>query len=419
MIAAVQSPATAASRWKAAARLALACIASGAISYAAWLSEGGLILLLALPFVLADTRTRWGAFAVAASYFAVGNREIPAIIGTFFEGPGILTTWGPPVALTAIQSIPFLLFNPAASPNRRFVGMLAALLVLTFSPVGWLAWRSPLFIAGLLMPGLGIVGLLLTMALFAGLASGGATKRGGRLSRLGGVMLPGMVAVLALTATLHYPVKPSTWVDVDTEFATHHRPKAGEPSQGAVLADMLQYYADSGFDVVVLPESMLSPSTPADQVALAPVDVAARRAGVSVLLGSVELTGEDQWRNTVVSIGARRGFVDESRLPMPMGNWRLGMPGGVPARPFASDLVQFQDRQGTRSVAMSICFEDTVFWPHWGLLTWQADQMVSMGNMWALTDTATEQAQALSASMLAKLAGVPLVRATNRWRNGR
>lgn len=182
---------------------------------------------------------------------------------------------------------------------------------------------------------------------------------------------------------------------------------------GTAIGQLSMAMMNAATDVIVFPESILSPLTPADQVAMSRAVIEAERRGIVILAGVVEKTGPDSWRNAIQAFGAQTGTVDQSRIPMPMGNWRLS--GGVPARPFASDLAIIETRRGPYVTAMSICYEDTLIWPHFGLLAGRADVMVSVSNSWATSATRGRVTQETSAKLLARLGGVPLVRAENRW----
>ncbi len=64
-------------------------------------------------------------------------------------------------------------------------------------------------------------------------------------------------------------------------------------------------------------------------------------------------------------------------------------------------------------IALSVCYEDGVLWGHPGLLSGQADLLVSVANLWALDGTRTAHAQSVGASALARLGGVSMRRAVN------
>lgn len=395
------------------------------LSVGAWGTGLTLLALLTLPALMNIIKHRFWPFAVAVTYFGASNAELPVIITRFFDpAPSLLVPWVAPVVLTLIQSSPFLLYRPGSPPVERAVRMAAALLLLTLPGVGWVAWMNPLFVAGVLYPGMGYVGLLLALVLFSTIAGGGIRWKGGNRAIAITCAVTAAIGVAAFMVESGQPQKDGLagWYPMDTriEPAQLRDPYAVRKTlPGEILAQMADPALDVGAEVVVFPESVLAPMTPADHMALVPTLVKAQRSGAILLVGETlplpddPATGAKRWRNTVRALGAMDKTVDEARLPMPMGNWRLS--GGVAARPFASDIVPLQTVSGPKRVAMSICYEDTVIWPHMGLLSWQADVMVSMSNSWATDNTRGDTAQRVSARMLARLAGVPLVQARNTW----
>lgn len=408
-------------KWHAPATAFLTLAGVAAIGVLAWQDAPvRLLLLLLLPACMNVMPWRWWPFTVAATYFLAGNVELPAMIARFYDpAPGLAYRWGAVLLLTAIQSSPFLLYRADAATFGRAWRMALALLLLTLPGVGFLAWRNPLFVAGLLYPAQGVAGLAATLGLFTVLASGGRTK--------GGIMVGLACAGFSAGSILHdgdggvrrsmgYP----GWYAIDTQIPPENRRdpmRVRATLPGDVIASEASAVMEIGADVVVFPESILAPATPADRMALALTEARAKRTGVVLLVGQTEplrpVYGAPAWRNTLRAYGATTGVVSESRIPMPMGNWRLQ--GGVPARPFAPDVVTLRTRSGLRRAAISICYEDLLLWPHMGLLTGKADMLVSVGNTWATQHTRADTAQRISASMLSRLAGVPLVRAINTW----
>lgn len=382
----------------------------------AWSGPETVFMLLILPLLMNQVRHWLWPYAVALAYFGSANIELPSVVARFFpEGPSAMAMFGGPLLLTAIQSLPFLLYRPDRGPTNRAVRMAAALLLLTLPPIGWLTWMNPLLSAGLLFPGLGYVGLVLALATFATVSAGGD-----RASRKW-VLLAGIPLVAVAIGANHWtrlnpPESLYQWVAFDTKIQPANQREPGTirtvlpgNAVGALSMEMMNDHTD----VIVFPESILSPLTPGDQVAMSRAVVEAERRGIVILAGVAEQTGPDTWSNTMQAFGAQEGVVDESRMPMPMGNWRLS--GGVPPRPFASDLTIIETRRGPYVTAMSICYEDTLIWPHFGLLAGRADVMVSVSNSWATWHTRGRRTQEASAKLLARLAGVPLVRAENRW----
>lgn len=400
---------------------AFGLVATAAIGTYAWGSPIGTLGLLLLPMVLNLLPTRRWAYLVGLVYFATANIELPGIMVRFFPDASGIARFAAPAALTLIQALPFWLYHSRGTPTERAARMAILLLALTLPPIGWLAWCNPLLLAGLLFPGLGFAGLLGALALFAALAAG--ARAFDREQR--GIIVVAAVAVIvsfsAMSKTSPIPLTAQGWIGIDTSLPppdrrdpTKVRPKV----PGAILAEATRAHMGDHAEVLVFPESVLDPMAPADEVAFMGAKVAAQRNGTIVLAGAIEKTGPDTWRNTIRAFGAMEGVIDESRLPMPLGNWRPGF-GGVAGRPFATDLVTLKTRSGPTTAAMSICFEDTVIWPHAGLLSGQADVMVSVANTWATAGTRGDRTQTVSAHLLARLAGVPLVRARNVWEGER
>lgn len=400
-----------------AAGAALAAI----LSVQAWVGHPVMtIALVLLPAAMTMAPLRLGPFLIAGVYFGVGNRDIPWMVQRFFEADhgAVLSFVGGWVAcalLTLLQALPFLLVSPLRSSRHRFWSFVAALALLTIPPIGLVAWRSPLLAAGALYPGLGIAGVAAAAVLLAGVAAGGVGFRPRTWvhSILVVASISLIPAALALKASNPWPRSMAGWYAMNTQVDPRE-PRTLEMADGELIAAQLQYALVPGIEVIVLPESTFRPMTTADQVAMNPVDVEARNRGTTILAGEFGHTAAGDGDNRVIAFGLMSGVVDRSRSPMPLGNLRPGFPGSVPARFLAPDTISVRTASGLREVAMSICFEDTVIWPHAGLLTGQADVLVSLGNAWALTGTSAERAQTVSAQLLANLAGVPMVRATNR-----
>lgn len=396
--------------------IAAGILMAGVVGAFSWDSPVSTLAVLILPLLMNLREHRWWPLLIAATYAAVGNRDIPGMIGTFFEGATFIGAIAAFLGMTLAQAIPFAIYRADASRLGRFWRMMAALTLLTIPPIGLLAWKNPLLAAGLFFPSIGYAGVLCMALTLSLLAAGGVSfKRGNRWT-----CLIAAVCLLAFVgASVRYRNLPGTevmqgWHSIDTQFDPVDVP-GDDHIRGQAVADLLTYSVVEGIDVIVLPESVFSPMKPVDQITLMPMAYQAERLGITILAGNVVIdpAKPSRWRNTVQAFGATQGIVDESRAPMPVGNWRPLTGTGVVARPWSTDLVSLNSPRGLKTAAMSICFEDTVIWPHWGLLTGKADVMVSMGNLWALTGTSAEAAQDTSATLLSRLAAVPLVRAKN------
>jgi apolipoprotein N-acyltransferase len=168
---------------------------------------------------------------------------------------------------------------------------------------------------------------------------------------------------------------------------------------------VVEFHSGVGAELLVFPESIIHGFADVDRVALIPALNTSGRPEVWI---GATLRGDDgRVENALVRLDG--SIVARNRLPVPIGNWRPFMDSGVVASPFGSDLVTLNGR----SVAISICYEDAVLWPHPGLLMGQADALVSASNHWALRETRTARAQVVAAHALARIADVPLIRSAN------
>jgi apolipoprotein N-acyltransferase len=116
-----------------------------------------------------------------------------------------------------------------------------------------------------------------------------------------------------------------------------------------------------------------------------------------------------RYADSAVVVGAGLGRLD-SRQPVPAGLWR---PGAAVSAVLGSPAQGFLSIDGRRA-AVSICFEDYLIWPHWRLLIDHPDVLIGMSNGWFNSDLAVSQIQSQSVQSIARLAGVPLVRAVNQ-----
>jgi len=385
---------------------------AGMVGFIAFSSPVGLALCFLLPWLMVrHTALRWWPAAVMGMYWMGANATLVDTLRAYDPMSGAMA-YVYPVILTALLTAPFLLVDPAATPWRRAMTVAGALLLVTVPPIGLLGWQSPLFAAALIYPQTGVVGVLLC-AMIMGLIAGGALAKDAPRGVRRLAMLVFAVAAAALVMGAHNPVPRGLahWIGVDTHFGP--QPDGREP-RGAQIAAKAEAYLNGNYDVVVFPESVLPSFSAADQMALNPMEAAAKRLGTVIIAGATHpvTDGPDRWANVLQAFGAHQGVIQESRLPAPVGNWRVGE--GVRVRPFASDLLRGQDRTGARTVAVSICYENLVLWGHAGLLTGRAEALVAVGNHWFAGGTRIPAIDRTSVWALARLAGVPVIAATNR-----
>lgn len=371
-------------------KVLLGLLGGGVVGYAAWFTIPALQLLLLLPLMMVRMPNRVGAAAVAFAYFLAFARDVPHATAQFFpEWPAFagVALW---IVHAAILAAPFLLLNPTGTARSRSIAMVAIALILSLPPLGLLAWGNPLIAAGAVFPGMGVAGLVAVALMMACLVTIET-----QVARMGALALA--VLSVALNALYENPRQPDGWVGVDTHLPGRFpADPAARALRTIAVVDAAKRGLEQGGGFVVLPESIAGPWRPALSESFA-------KLPDRVMIGAVMPT-EGGYLNALVD---RDGNVlASSRVPMPIGDWK---PGGAKANIWASDLVQIDWHR----VAVSICYEDYILWPHRGLLTWQADLMVSASNNWSVAGRDAVRIQRVSAEALARLAGAPLVRAVN------
>ena len=396
------------------ASLTAACALAALIGLVAWNDRDRLwssAALLLLPLLIQRPASRWGGFAVAAAYYACITRAVPDIVRGFFvdlHPVAIAALWFTHAALlAAIWAV--LGPRPGMNAVTRALATAAALAMLTVPPLGLFHWGSPLLVAGLLFPGWHGLGLALTLLGFALMA---ACRRRARTiqAALGGLAVAAIGANLA-SAT---PALPVGWTGESTAFGS------GAASTPAQLRQREQWLSGramqalaQGYKLIVFPESISGLRERTYPEIWAPVAARARAAGATVIVGrEYRSVPHADFKNAFIGYGHYGGdgaVLASSQVPMPIGDWKFGLAGGAETDLFGSDLRYWYGEV----VSFSVCYEDFLLWPHRGLLHGRATVLVSAANQWPSAGTSAEQGQDISRSLLARVAGVPIIIAKN------
>lgn len=387
------------------------------VAFAAWYPGHWLAILLVMPWIWSQSYTRLRAFALWFAYYMAASRDIPSMCANFFVGTheasgsaafamGV-AFW---ISSSALLALPWGLLARRGFNGRFMAGraVLATALV-TLPPLGVIGWVSPIHAASALYPGWGLAGLGLGL-----LAIAAATMADERR----GLIALGILAALSIVANgLHVPPNiPSGWVGLNTKLGIQS--DADYPALYARTQDVQNAVSRAfarGATVVVAPESVAGPWRPSAQSWWQNYSTNLRTNGKSLLLG-VEIedtdtllrSGDVRYVDAVVAIGASRGAF-ASRQPMPVGSWRPG----ASATAVVGSLSQHFVTLGGLQAAISICYEDMLWWPHWRALIQKPDVIVSVANNWFIAGTALEAIQAQSIASIARLVDRPLVRARN------
>lgn len=378
---------------------------------------------LAWVAIWSQAKTRQDAFGVALLFFLVAGREAPWMVTSIGQGAIFGTTiW---VAHGALLALPWALLHPHMAHRPKLALRAAAALALTLLVPPWalVQWGHPILAAGELFPGSGWAGLATAFALAAALA---VLARGAAPSWA--VALVGFAAALALTSHVHYkaPAPAAGWVAVDTDRRTDRAEACSTASLAAstALMTLARQQLAAGAKVVVFPEGAAGIWTLCEAYWWRDVDALAFDLGATVLVGALrpdcldaatKCLGKDEahrtsYSNSLIALGAAAGIIN-ARVPIPFLSWHPWSPGGHVRGSSGHGLHTVRGRQA----AVLFCYEEMI--PSLALATFigpRPDVLVAVANHWWARPGMTRPAtQARFSQTLARLFGVPLLRATN------
>ncbi|MFP3562944.1 conjugal transfer protein TraB [Paraburkholderia sp. SIMBA_030] len=386
-----------------------------AVAVLAWYPGNDAITLLALPAAWSRLRGRTAAFVLWVTYYLAGARDIPIVCERFFTGYHELAR---PMALVfglafwLLQAIglamPWAVLKPgsAASGSSHLWRAMLATLIATLPPVGIIGWLSPLHVASTLYAGWRLAGIGLGMAALCAAATRPCWPR----------TWLAWAALAGLSGWAHWQEPPRSppagWLAVDTALGRFDQ--SSYPSlyeRTTQLQAIARHAFASGATVAILPEEIAGLWRPAMTLWWRADIERMRAAGQTLIIGTdlVTSTVPLRYTDSVVVAGSGHGRFD-SRQPVPVALWRPGaQTSATRGSVYQPDLMI-----GGQRVTLSLCYEDLLWWPHWRMLLKRPDVVVSMSNGWFDADLALARIQQQSIESMARMAGVPLLRATNR-----
>ncbi|MDN7669358.1 MULTISPECIES: carbon-nitrogen hydrolase family protein [Burkholderia cepacia complex] len=386
------------------------------IALLAWYPGHFPITLLALPALWSRLPNRVAAFTLWTTYYLVGARDIPAVCERFFVGyqelnPGTAVAVGTAFwsLQAAVLALPWTVLKAERTASGFSYACRASLatLIVTAPPLGIIGWLSPIHVAGTLYPGWRVTGMGLGLA---ALCTASIPPR----RSAAWVTCIATLAGLALYANWQEPPQspPAGWRAVDTMLGRFDQ--SSYPSLYArtmQLQSIVERSFADGASVAILPEEIAGLWRPAMKLWWR-ADIERMRAAGQTLVIGMDLTvnvSPFRYTDSTLITGVGRGRLD-SRQPVPVAMWRPG--GRISA--IRGDINQPYLMIAGHRAAMSLCFEDLLWWPHWRTLLDKPDVIVSQSNGWFDSDLALANIQRQSIEAVARLAGAPLLRATNR-----
>lgn len=394
-------------------------ISAGAIGTLAYLDLLTLYLLALFPVLLVTTRSRALTVFVAWAFFAAPSMMLVPVLEQWAAGTGQpihhLAFHGYPLLLSLLLATPFLLVDPRARPIKRGIQVGAALVLINLPPLGFLAWINPTMVGAALFPGVGVIAGsllgILVLSLLAMLPWRRECPSGARLAF--GLLLIATLVCHTLNDPRKPPIEPLGWFGVDTR----HGPSAPTPEAMQFRAELVAQDARAYLEfpetrLLVFPESVFPNVERSSSSHLAPLRDALSERDAIALVGVTMPRGthRESFANALVLVSphgpAEGTILAETRIPVPVGNWRLGG-RGVMLNPFASGTVKLDDEVAH----ITICYEDFLLWA--SIQNHPATVLVSVANNWMLTPIIA-QYQTTAIHAIARLSKKPLIRAVNR-----
>jgi hypothetical protein len=423
---------TPAAAWLRRLRLALS-IFFPALAALAWVLPGPVLAgpalspLLIVGVMLADGPL--GRFVAALAYFGIGGLALPTEVQNFF-GSG----WVIGIGLWALSSV--ILAAPWAWASRGW-RVVVVLLLEALPPIGFFDWMSPLAAAGVLYPGLGLVGFALGLLwVLAVLARPASPLNALTLSMVASVAL----SCVSIWANVAYtpPEPPAGWVGVNTHVGRESDDVMAE------VARNQQWINQAAAAVAAVPQDHGTPAARAAKapacggaragakkglVVVLPEDVAgtwgpgtaaqaraAMRPGDVWLVGASVLTNHPHWDgrylNAVVGLGQRGdALLFASPVPVPGGMWKPWNRGKSYTATRWWEPVQ--TIAGVRTWA-SICYDQGLAWPWIQALVQRPAVVLRVSNFWyEPAGAVVPRVEAATTAAWARLIGAAVVTAVN------
>lgn len=328
-------------------------------------------------------RGRLQAFLFAFSYYAAASRGVPSGAAIFFgEGAGLSAG----VAMWLFSSL--CLAAPWAAlhyggkkPHICAARYLCALICVTVPPVGIIGWASPLYAAGILLPGSGWLGITALGVLFPFLLAKlrAARKRTGAAAVASVFMCAALFACFAKSEAK----PPEGWMAVDTHFGKLDRNENIHRQsllRAAAITERV-VSAPPGVRYILLPETITGAWFGASEELWEPVGRYLALKGQTVVVGTGIYDAALRYDNALIFLGDDGGFYYRQRIPVPVSMWvPFGGRGTAKSHLFDSGIIRLKNG---RRVLCLLCYEQFIAWPVLcSMAAGRPDMIAASANLW-------------------------------------
>jgi len=390
-------------------------LTSGWVAWLGWFGPDwalGAIVVLPLAWALIGWRA---ASASALAYFSVAFAPLPAAIDALADHQSLVPGWLWAACIVGLISAMWVL---AAYAPRTRAGSVAALAVVAVvsaaPPLGSIVWAHPIHGLGWVAPAGGFAATTMCLAAW----SLAPLARDGIASATMRAVLP--MALVAVALVLAWSGRgvaaegegaSGGVLALHTQWATPTN--VSEVDAKALMVRDLVLLQRNGVapgTLLVLPETTFGEWRPAVEV-LAMTHLGSASYANPLLVGASWRDDDGRlWNGAVLIRDGQWRFI-RGRQPVPLGMWQPW----APDRHHSADWgAPSEITLGDTRYSLRICGEEfTPFWMALDLSRGNPRAVIGLSNTWWATWHAQGDSQRRHAVAMARLAGVPLVRAVN------
>lgn len=346
-------------------------------------SPSTLALTALFPLGWGAARGRLDAFIFAFSYYAAAARGIPSGAAIFFGAeagmlPGLLM-W---LLSSICLAIPWgILHYAGKNPLVCAVRYGCALVCVTVPPIGLIGWASPLYAAGVILPGsrwLGVAAFALLFPLLLAMLRG--TRRHFRVAAFISLFICVSLLACFTESTVD---SPGRWIGADTYFGKLDRDRNLHRQSLLRAAAITERVVKAPLDInyILLPETITGAWFNASAELWEPVGRYLALKKQTVIVGAEIYDAAMRYDNALIFLGYDGGFYYRQRIPVPIAMWiPFGGRGTAKSHIFDDGIISLTNGQ---KVLCLLCYEQFIAWP---VLYSQAigypDLIAASANLW-------------------------------------
>lgn len=291
----------------------------------------------------------------------------------------VLLIW---LAHSAFMSLPWIIGYSNKRTLKNLLSRTAFIMLILFTPpLGYFIWTQPITAAGVLFPGWGWLGLILTtLFMLLGVAIKFSPRQAKAKKPL--AYLACLLVFLSFGANLSYhpPQMPKAWVAINTHLGPAPNNYFSLAYREFALMGLVQQALNQNAKVILLPENIAVDWLPGTQDQWQAIDTEAKQKGASIILGAQLDHADRSFDNTLIVLGQAGPQYLLARQPMPLGLWRPWSQDNYHAHWLNSCDFNLQGQK----IAYLICYEQMVPWPLFSsfMTRHKPDVIINSANQW-------------------------------------